>query len=366
MVFSSLCIFYYLIIFVKAQQGYYKNKVLTDASLGYGFTVDYFDTYKVLTNLMTNQRYALVCCNQSLSNFTSGYHAAVNTPLTSVSVDQALDVLPFFELLNITDKVKAVNPIQNVTSPCYAGISDSPHTTVDAVFSLSPGVGLPYISMSFDHQALTPLQVKQIMNSFFLGMTLIHSLNQSTTYQNLSLFHQAIEHVDVLIDNSDPANFKANFAYGDWLKAIGLTPNSNTFAFLIEQAVYRTDRLMNTDGFSDWPVRHAARADLVLSDMIHMVYNTYEPSMNRTWFRAFAQLEDTQFISNTTYPTCTNVIQRLDLDSCRYQPFQPNKTLDITPKKSTNPNISHGLSTGGKVYLSIEKDIYLKKVHLLK
>lgn len=63
-----------------------------------GFTVEYFDTYKVLTNLITNQKYALVCCNSTLDDYKTGYHAVVNTPLTNVGVDSQLDSLPFFEV----------------------------------------------------------------------------------------------------------------------------------------------------------------------------------------------------------------------------------------------------------------------------
>lgn len=63
-----------------------------------GFSVEYFDTYKVVYNLIKNEKYALVCCNNSLANFTIGYHAAVNTPLNNVGVDNELDSLPFFEV----------------------------------------------------------------------------------------------------------------------------------------------------------------------------------------------------------------------------------------------------------------------------
>lgn len=63
-----------------------------------GFSVEYHETYKVLTNLITNEKYALVCCNNSLTNFTTGYHAALNTPLNTVGIATELDSLPFFEV----------------------------------------------------------------------------------------------------------------------------------------------------------------------------------------------------------------------------------------------------------------------------
>jgi hypothetical protein len=82
-------------------------------------------------------------------------------------------------------------------------------------------------------------------------MKLIGSSNNETTaYTNLTQFHNALQSVDYIIDDSAPANFKAEFAYGDWLTAGGFNPNTNTFAFLTSQNVWRTDRLISKSGFS--------------------------------------------------------------------------------------------------------------------
>lgn len=78
-------------------QSCYQNKVASDSTNDY--SVEYFDTYKVLTNLITNEKYALVCNrNGTSADLTSGFHAVVDTPLTAVGVDTELDVLPFFEV----------------------------------------------------------------------------------------------------------------------------------------------------------------------------------------------------------------------------------------------------------------------------
>lgn len=145
------------------------NILETDASNGYGFTVEYFDNYKVVENLITNQKYALVCCNQSLANFTSsGYHAVVNTPLTNVGIDTELDSLPFFELLNLSTVVKSASPSANITSPCFAGISDGPNSTtttvIDAIFTAQANNAAldtkpQYISVSAGSETLSPIQV---------------------------------------------------------------------------------------------------------------------------------------------------------------------------------------------------------------
>lgn len=103
----------------------------------------------------------------------------------------------------------------------------------------------------------------------------------------------------------------------------------------------------------DWPIRHAARADLAIADVVHMVYSTYEPDYTMTWLRAFAQMGDSKFISNASYPSCTNPAERIELDICSLNPFNPNHEVDRTPQPSTNPQISSGLSTGGKVGVSV-------------
>ncbi|KAI8380390.1 hypothetical protein BD560DRAFT_11803 [Blakeslea trispora] len=439
-------VFYCIVLFVSttfAQENHYTNKVITGAELGYGFTVEYFDTFKVLTNSITNEKYALVCCGQALSNFTIGYHAVVNVPLTSVSIDQALTVLPFFELLGLTNKISAIQPTANVTSPCFANISDSPGgSTVDVVFTTHPSAAAfdtkpQYISVSSKDDSLTPIQqsawiifighffeLEQEAKSVFdqiqdkynchksnlansgskniawtrydssnkvwtlqydhyihslikdAGMKLVVENNQSTTFQNLTLFQEAVRDVDYIIDGSDPINFRKDFAYGDWLSALGLTPNSNLYSFLTNQNVYRTDKMISKSGYSgdfhrtydlctctltmicsfflrdiDWLIRHSARADLAISDIIHMVYNTYEPSYNTTWIRSFARLQSPVFITNTSYPSCTNTVQRW-INTCTHGAFKPNSTMDGTSEKSVDSS-THSLSTGGKVGVAI-------------
>jgi uncharacterized membrane-anchored protein len=84
-----------------------------------------------------------------------------------------------------------------------------------------------------------------------------------------------------------------------------------------------------------------------------MVYNTYVPSYNMTWFRAFAQLDQPTFVSNASHPSCTNTAALVDLGLCLVGSFKPNSTVDTSPQNSTNPNISSGLSTGGKVGVAV-------------
>lgn len=64
----------------------------------YGFSVEYYNWYKVVTNNQLNERYALVCCDQPLDNFTSQYHTAINTPVNNVGIENVRDILPYMEV----------------------------------------------------------------------------------------------------------------------------------------------------------------------------------------------------------------------------------------------------------------------------
>jgi hypothetical protein len=84
-------------------QGYYKQGIILDSSNG--FLVEYFDNYKIVNNLLNNERYKLVCCGLSVDNQT-GFNGVFNTPVNNIAVDKALEALPFFEVQEVDDEVK--------------------------------------------------------------------------------------------------------------------------------------------------------------------------------------------------------------------------------------------------------------------
>ncbi|CDH56041.1 hypothetical protein RO3G_16336 [Lichtheimia corymbifera JMRC:FSU:9682] len=127
-----------------------------------GFSVEYYNWYKVVTNHQLNERYALVCCDQPLDNFTQ-YNAAINTPVKNVGIENVRDILPYLELLSLSDSVKAIQGYQNVTSPCYANVTDTPGSnTVDLMFSERSNTNLqgnpPYVGFTPNNDTLSPLQ----------------------------------------------------------------------------------------------------------------------------------------------------------------------------------------------------------------
>ncbi|KAI8997076.1 hypothetical protein BDB01DRAFT_769727 [Pilobolus umbonatus] len=381
-----------------------------------GFTVEYFDTYKVVTNLITNEKYALVCCGLDLSAHT-GYHAVVNTPLKNVGIDTELQLLPFFELLAITDKVRSASPAANITSPCFEELANVSlnDTSLDAIFSTTTdGTTLPKrIGVSLHDTQLSPLQQSSwiifvglffdlektaydiyykiglkyqchksnlektgkknvawtsydavndewcIYNNNYIntittdaGLTLSAHNNETTYFKDKPRFQAALSLVDFVVDITWPENFKEGFSFEDWRAAAGFDPNNPAYdviSFLAKKNVYRTDNLVDKHGFSDWHNRHAARADLVLTDVIHMVYNTYEPTYDSTWLRPIAQSSRPHVISKITYPSCTDTSQRISINICHLQAFDPKHESSTAPKLVSG----NGLDTGAKVGIAI-------------
>lgn len=92
----------------------------------------------------------------------------------------------------------------------------------------------------------------------------------------------------------------------------------------------------------------------MISDIIHMVYSTYEPLYNMTWIRTFAQLNKPAFVSNTSYPSCTDPITRISMtDVCSIGAFNPNNNSTNTPNQSTGYGVHKSLSAGGKAGIAV-------------
>lgn len=89
----------------------------TEITSARGFSVQYYDTYKIVKNSIANQTYVLLQCGAPeprLDTIPPGA-TVFQVPLTSVSVP---DTVPyaFLEVLGLQDRVSSVS--QYVTSPC--------------------------------------------------------------------------------------------------------------------------------------------------------------------------------------------------------------------------------------------------------
>ncbi|ORE03464.1 hypothetical protein BCV72DRAFT_251825 [Rhizopus microsporus var. microsporus] len=325
-----------LITIVFGQDNYPK-KIQLDSSNG--FSVEYFNNYKIVHNLLNNEKYMLVCCGMTLDNNT-GYTGVFSTPIQNIAVDSALYTLPFFELLNLTNHVQAIVPANNVTSPCYANLTATPQNSTNLVTFTVKSNSTSSIGVSANNPSLTPLQVPKTL----LGQATM----ETKTFSDLTEFQKALNATDFVIDESSKSAFK-DLSFDSWLIAANFSPSSG-LSFISGKAVYRTDGLVNTNGYSDYAIRHYARPDLAIFDIIHMVYPTYGRSYNLTWLLAFAQSGRPLYVSNATYPSCTNPGERIYAIKCVTAPFDPrNNATSNVPKPSNNPFIQHGLSTGGVI-----------------
>ncbi|KAI9489599.1 hypothetical protein BDB00DRAFT_770406, partial [Zychaea mexicana] len=323
-----------------------------------GFSVEYHNWYKIVTNHRVNEQYALVCCGQPTTNFTQ-YQAAVNTPVTSVGVTTVRDVLPYMELLGLSDRVQSIEGYQNVTSPCYGDVTDTPgNGTVDIVFtdhSISNMPDTHYIGFSPDNEELTPLQeMKPCINMLILCVEPIicsklvePNTAQSTVYTQINEFHTAIRYADFAIDVTPLSNL-GNQSYEDWLSLGGFTTDLDIYseAFIDDKNVFRTDGLVNSNGYSDWSQRSPARPDLALRDIIHMMYPTYQANYSSTWLRNFAKQDRPRQIADISYACdATDIISELQ---CAPEKFGVNQRQD-----SGDGGHAHTLSAGGKAGISV-------------
>ncbi|KAF7730954.1 hypothetical protein EC973_001000 [Apophysomyces ossiformis] len=301
-----------------------------------GFSIDYRHWYKVVTNHLNNETYALVCCNQTL-NTSSGYHAIVNVPLKQVAVNDILPILAYIELLGLNDSVVSIAGYQNVTSPCYGNITDQPSlpsTKIDAVFAqqTNTNLGIPILGFPIDQDSLSPIQKAAWL--MFVGAFFDKEAYGSIVFQNIQnnyachkanlaeVTHkksmawtvydtanqlwklEATPYAKQLTADAE-TNASAQFpfitadivldrtpridSYKSWLTLAGV--NASQEQFIIDRNVFRTDGLVNLDGYSDWPQRSPARPDLALADLIHVAYPTYDPTYTFAWMRNFAKLD---------------------------------------------------------------------------
>ncbi|KAI8384466.1 uncharacterized protein BYT42DRAFT_562620 [Radiomyces spectabilis] len=357
-----------------------------DNALAGKFSVEYRSWYKVVRNHVWNETYALVCCGQTLKD-DAEFTAVINIPVAHVAVDGALDALPFIELLGQQDKVVQIKQSQEVTSPCYANLTDNTSVRPDLVLrsihaekSEMPSVGfnadndqltplqkgswLVYIALFFDLEKTADKIFADIVNRYSChqtnligaphprnvawtmydsskktwsllkdpfyaqlvadaGASLVQPKSSSENSDRVAEFHADLRNADCVIDVSS-LTVTQDQDYDDWLKLAGFTDaNVDIYnqSFITRKTLHRTDGLTDDMGYSDWPQRSAARPDLALRDVIHMVYPGYSPYHQYVWLRNFAKQDDSRLITKETYPTCHGMADTIMGDICVYRNF---------------------------------------------
>lgn len=124
-----------------------------------GFTIEYKNYYKVVTNIITNQKYCLVGWNQTRPSDCS-QDASFKVPVQEFNFDSdSYNTIPYIELLGIQDKLSGSVSVQNITSPCILDGSLNTNITSPQMVLSSRSVGLPYVSFSGNDDSLGPLEV---------------------------------------------------------------------------------------------------------------------------------------------------------------------------------------------------------------
>jgi hypothetical protein len=95
---------------------YFPTKV--SPTLSKSWSIEYYNTYKVVKNLAANKTYLLYQCGTTPPSDVSAYSGNFSIPLTSVGLDQT-PVIPYLEQLGVIDKVSVFMTLKDyISSPC--------------------------------------------------------------------------------------------------------------------------------------------------------------------------------------------------------------------------------------------------------
>jgi iron complex transport system substrate-binding protein len=139
---------------------YFPNKVAPFASKSW--SIDYFNTYKILTNYAANETYLLYQCGSEIpqSEVDSGRHTAiVQIPVTNVGIG-VTTIIPQLEQLGVVDSIIAFTSDPSlISSPClleniaegnvivlqsrdeYDNYTATPESTEETLMKLQSAVG---------------------------------------------------------------------------------------------------------------------------------------------------------------------------------------------------------------------------------
>ncbi|KAI7899381.1 uncharacterized protein BX663DRAFT_441361 [Cokeromyces recurvatus] len=110
---------------------YYSFKTSVHEDALNGFTIEYKNYYKIVTNKMTSKTYCLVGFNQDRPEECS-IETTIQIPIKTFSIDSdSYQVVPFIELLGLQNNVTKTATV-NMTSPC---IQDTHIISPDITFS---------------------------------------------------------------------------------------------------------------------------------------------------------------------------------------------------------------------------------------
>ncbi|KAI9306862.1 hypothetical protein BJ944DRAFT_262866 [Cunninghamella echinulata] len=374
------------------------NKINNDA--GNGFSVLYNNWYKIIHNQKTNQSYVVTFQGQKPPTLTEPFANAIyvnTTDIQSIGIMNANVAIPYLELLELNNKVTYTNDKESITSNCMASLA--PTNTASLVISNSTFVGNNITTISFSpDDSMTPIQksswlvylsyffdkeqdaINRLQNiqsiyychkdnlakagaqsiAFVRYENNAWSVETSYYYQTLvteagmTLYngsHHTLHEAQFIVDLSSP---KTGITYSAWQAALTYVDPDAT-SFIQSKNIYRIDRLVNAAGFPDWTERASVRSDLMIQDIIHMVYSTYQPSYPSTWLRNYIKNDPTKLTNEpNNYPVCTDISSQFHESKCEFNRFDPkDPSTGSSGQGSSSPNNGNGLSIGGKIGVAL-------------
>lgn len=137
---------------------------------------------------------------------------------------------------------------------------------------------------------------------------------QITTDLSVDDLKQYIFGAYIVIDMSD---LVAKYSTLDaWKKLFGYNQTSDLPRFLKEKLLFRTHKLLNSNGYDDWSESSASRPDLILQDLIAIQYPSYQKDYVVNWFNKFAETGDEVVISADKCNDATFGLPKTDFGTC--------------------------------------------------
>nr|CAG8567745.1 12588_t:CDS:2 [Entrophospora candida] len=328
------------------QTDYFPDKIpAAEQGLDFGFTLEYHNTYKIVTNLKTKEVYVLYCSSTkpNNTNIPNTAKAFIQIPVKNVAGLENSTV-SFLEILGVQSTLKYVTNNATIVSPCLQKNNSIESfglniTNVDVVFtdgtSLNSGKD---VSVSIDDD-LSPIRksewIKFISSFYNLEKTALNSLNalkiiyacnknnlanipndkkkqiawvaynndtnqysattlditKTSATSSIQDFQKIIASAHIVIDQTKLVYPNDKYEY--WSKLFGyynLNPNDKENPppyFIKNKLVFRTSKTKNALGFSDWNERSSSRPDIAIQDLIAVQYPTYQPNYKITWLERF-------------------------------------------------------------------------------
>ncbi|CAB5384186.1 unnamed protein product [Rhizophagus irregularis] len=137
---------------------------------------------------------------------------------------------------------------------------------------------------------------------------------QITTDLSVDDLKQYISGAYIVIDMSDLVTQYSTL--DAWKNLFGYNQTSDLPRFLKEKLLFRTHKLLNSNGNDDWSESSASRPDLILQDLIAIQYPSYQKDYVVNWFNKFAETGDEVVISADKCNDATFGLPKTDFGTC--------------------------------------------------